>query len=429
MPNLLRRACCLLLPMLVLVLATATRGAGPPVLDPRLDYKAERSKPVTWQIDFSVVVTPPYGTEVLRVWLPLAPSDAGQEVTEGEFSTFPLEVEPQFGAEPMFGNRFAYFEFKRPQGAQIIRHRFEAKVWQLDWHLDPQAVQHVESWPEAFDIYRRSETQAVVVDEELRGLVEQIVPQPANPLADLLRIMRWASENFEYDHARASLSASSRHAVQNRAGHCSDYHSFCAAAGRALGYPTRIAYGLHLLPKNSPSHCKLEAYLPPYGWVSFDVSETQRLLDRLRRDEKLEPAERGRLLGVALARLRRGFRDHTWLCLSRGSDYELAPPASHRAPVVRTAYIEADGQRLPEPDPANPQAREFAWMTIHDYRPDRPVKYPFADYSTLLDAPAHEGAMSSRIPPTPSTGGRTGRGQAQAGQTAAGRCPSWLLAR
>lgn len=399
MPILLRRACYLLLPMLVFAPAAAARGAGPVVLDPDLDYQAERSQPVAWQIDFSVVVTPPYGTEVLRVWLPLAPSDAGQQVTEGEFSTFPLEVEPEIGVERMFGNRFAYFEFKRPQGAQIIRHRFEAKVWQLDWHLDPQAVQHVDRWPKAFDIYRRSETQAVVLDDEVRALVQQLVPQPANPLADLLRIVRWAGENFEYDHARASLSASSRHAVQNRAGHCSDYHGFCAAAGRVLGYPTRIAYGLHLLPKNSPSHCKLEAYLPPYGWVSFDVSETQRLLERLRRDETLQPAERDRLIAAALARLTQGFRDHTWLCLTRGSDYELAPPAGRRVPVVRTAYIEADGQPLPEPDPANPQAREFAWMTVHDYRPDRPVKYPFADYSTLLDAPALDGAASSRIFP------------------------------
>ncbi len=392
MPVVFRRACYLLL--FILVQAPPVRGAGPPVLDPRLDYQAERSKPVTWQIDFSVVVTPPYGTEVLRVWLPLAPSDAGQQVTEGEFSTFPLEVEPQLGAEPMFGNRFAYFEFERPQGAQIIRHRFEAKVWQLDWHLDPLAVQHVDYWPEAFDLYRRSETQAVVLDDDLRALVQQIVPEPANPLADLLRVMRWAGENFEYDHARASLAASSRHAMQNRAGHCSDYHGFCAAAGRALGYPTRIAYGLHLIPKNSPSHCKLEAYLPPYGWVSFDVSETQRLLDRLRRDEKLEPAARDRLLAAALERLTSGFRDHTWLCLTRGSDYELAPPAGRRVPVVRTAYIEADGQPLPEPDPANPQAREFAWMTVHDYRSDRPITNPFADYSTLLDEQAHDGVTS-----------------------------------
>ena len=256
------RASTVLLAAMLLAPA-ATAGAEPPALDPCLDYRAERSRPVTWQIDFSVVVTPPYGTKVLRVWLPLAPSDAGQQVDEGEFSTFPLVVEPQVACEGVFGNRFAYFEFERPQGAQIIRHRYQATVWQLNWHLDPQAVQKVAFWPESFEPYRRSETQAVVLDDELRALVREIVPRPANPLSDLLRVMRWAGENFTYDHKHASLAASSLHALEHRGGHCSDYHGFCAAAGRALGYPTRIAYGLHLMPKNSPSHCKLEAYLPP----------------------------------------------------------------------------------------------------------------------------------------------------------------------
>ena len=44
--------------------------------------------------------------------------------------------------------------------------------------------------------------------------------------------------------------------------------------GRALGYPTRMTYGINPFPKNSPSHCKMEAFLPPYGWVAFDVSDT-----------------------------------------------------------------------------------------------------------------------------------------------------------
>lgn len=418
MPVASRRACW---PKLAVCLSAwcAAAAAEPPTLDPSLDYRAERSKPVTWQIDFSVVVTPPYGTKVLRVWLPLAPSDMGQQVAEGELSTFPMQVQPQFAAEPLFGNRFAYFEFERPQGAQIIRHRYEATVWQLDWHLDPQAVQHVDYWPETFAPYRRGETQAVVLDEELRALVQQIVPQPVNPLADLLQVMRWAGENFEYDHARASLAASSRHALQHRAGHCSDYHGFCAAAGRALGYPTRITYGLHLIPKNSPSHCKLEAYLPPYGWVSFDVSETHRLLDRLRQDETLQQTERDRLLDAALARLTSGFRDHTWLCLTRGSDYELAPRAGRRVPVVRTAYIEADGQPLPEPDPANPQVREFAWMTVHHCRSDRAVHYPFQDYRALLDDNGHDHASSA-------CGPKRGHAAPAAAVPQPDHCKAWL---
>jgi hypothetical protein len=39
---------------------------------------------------------------------------------------------------------------------------------------------------------------------------------------------------------------------------------------------------------------------------------------------------------------------------------------------------------LPDPDPASAEKKEFAWMTIHKYTPDKVVKYPFKDWSDLL---------------------------------------------
>jgi hypothetical protein len=150
-----------------------------------------------------------------------------------------------------------------------------------------------------------------------------------------------------------------------------------------MGYPTRVTYGINTFPKNSPSHCKLEAYLPPYGWVSFDVSETQRMMQAIQQNGELSAAEKEQLTAAAQQRLLTGFRDNTWYIQTRGSDYELAPKASRRVPVVRTAYVEADGQPLPEPDPANHQKREFSWMTVHRYTADHEVSYPFKDLTTL----------------------------------------------
>ena len=121
-------------------------------------------------------------------------------------------------------------------------------------------------------------------------------------------------------------------------GDCSDYHGLCSSLGRALGVPTRVTYGLHLFPKNLPCHCKLEAYLPPYGWVSFDVSETQRLIKRIESAANLTEADRRELVKAAVARLRRGFRDNTWLMHSKGTDYDLAPKANRKVPLVATIY-------------------------------------------------------------------------------------------
>jgi len=357
--------------------------AAEPLLDPALPYQAEKSSPVQYDVDYAIVVTPPYHTKVLKVWLPLPQSDAAQEVESRSLASFPAEVKPQVGSESVFGNKFAYFEFHEPQGAQIVRHQFRVKSWELSWNLQADKIAAVEKWPKSFDVFRRGESQAVVVDERFQALLTQIVPRRGNPLADLSSVMLWVGDNFTYDHHDASLKADSTHGLEKRRGHCSDYHGFCAAMGRALGYPTRVTYGLNTFPKNSPSHCKLEAYVPPYGWVSFDVSETQRLVASIKKDRQLDEARKKELIAAATKRLTSGFRDNTWFCMTRGTDYDLVPKASRKVPVVRTAYIEADGVPLPDPDPADPDAREFAWMTVMKVKPDREVKYPFTDYQSL----------------------------------------------
>jgi transglutaminase-like putative cysteine protease len=377
-----------------LVVPAPLAGAepAPAALDPALPYQARREDPVTYDVDFVVTVTAPHQTKMLKVWLPMPPSDAAQEVSGSRIRTFPTEVTPKIEVEKKYGNKFAYFEFERPQGAQIIRHSFRVKVFELRWDLDPEKVQKVEKWPAAFEPYLQGESQAVVVDDEVRKLAALFVPATQGPARDLAAIMTGVSGFMRYDHGAASLSASSRHAIEQKLGHCSDYHGLCAALGRSLGYPTRLTYGINTFPKASPSHCKLEVFLPPYGWVSFDVSETQKLMERIGNDAKLDAPEKERLRQAAAKRLAGGFRDNTWFLQTRGTDYDLVPPAARRVAVVRTIYAEADGQTLPEPDPANGRKREFAWMTAHSYKADKDVTYPFEDIRTLADEPISPGA-------------------------------------
>ncbi|VTR95031.1 Uncharacterized protein OS=Blastopirellula marina DSM 3645 GN=DSM3645_09212 PE=4 SV=1: Transglut_core [Gemmata massiliana] len=372
------RATCAVVVLAALLPAFA-RAANP---DPNQPSTATRLNPVTYDIDFRVIVTAPQGTKVLRVWVPVPLSDQGQEVKPGTFATFPVEVKPTTHTESVFGNTFAYFEFPNPQGAQIISHTFRATVWEQRWDVDPVKVTRVEKWPAVFDPYRRSESR-VVVDDRFKKLAGQIAGDKPNPLAELNEIMAWATDNLTYDHSNTSLVASSEHALVKKRGDCSDYHGLCASLGRSLGLPTRVCYGLHLFPKNLPCHCKLEAFLPPYGWVSFDVSETQRLIKALESNADLKPGEKAALVKAAVDRLRKGFRDNTWLLHSKGTDYDLAPKASQKVPLVASIYAEADGKLLPLPDPADPTKREFAWMTAHKYTADRVAPYPFRDWKTL----------------------------------------------
>ncbi len=351
-------------------------------LDVNLPCQGSLSEPVTYKVDLQYVVTPPYHTKTLKVWLPLPPSDKVQTVSDRELSTFPLKVEPNIGTEKLHGNTFAYFEFDHPQGAQIIRHKFTIKTHEVRWNIDAAKVRMPDRWPDAFTPYLRSE-RLIVVDQRIRDLLREVVPERRGPVEDLAAAMAWVNANLKYNHGTASLQASAVHALERRAGHCSDYHGLCAAFGRSLGFPARVAYGINPLPKNSPSHCKLEAFLPPYGWVAFDVSETQQLMQRIGKETQLTTEQKAKLTLLARQRLEGGFRDNTWFLQTRGTDYDLVPPAQKRVAVVRTIYAEADGEALPEPDPADPAQRRFAWMSVHHYVPDRPVTNPFSDWRSL----------------------------------------------
>ncbi len=353
------------------------------VVDPKQSCSAVKSDPVVWDGELVFVLTAPYQTKLLRVWIPIPPSDTVQNVRLTNLTTFPVDVKPQLGTEGVFGNTFAYFEFQNPLGAITIRHRLQVQTHELHWNLDAAQVQTPASWHHEFEPYLRSEQQAVVTDARFGSLLTEILPQRRNPLLDLGAVMTFADKNFTYNHNKASLKASSLHAIEQRSGHCSDYHGFCAAMGRVMSLPTRVTYGLNPFPKASPSHCKLEAFLPPYGWVSFDVSETQKLTNTIRGDTALNDAQKEDLVRAAHDRLISGFRDNTWILQTRGTDYDLIPPASARVAVVRTLYAEADGVPLPDPDPSNSEETRFAWMTAHRFTSDVAAPYAFSDSGCL----------------------------------------------
>ena len=152
---------CLFVFASTFVLCIASPGMQAAELDairPDQPYRAVRLDPVHYDVDFSVVVTAPYHCKLLKVWLPLPQSDVAKEITDSRLTTFPLAAKPQIGTESTYGNKFAYFELANPQGGQVIRHRFKARVWELHWDLNPAEVSPVSDWPASFYPYLRPQS-------------------------------------------------------------------------------------------------------------------------------------------------------------------------------------------------------------------------------------------------------------------------------
>ncbi|MGQ9727325.1 MAG: transglutaminase-like domain-containing protein [Candidatus Fervidibacter sp.] len=332
---------------------------------------AERINPVTYEIAAQLVFTPPVNTKVAYVWLVKPPDDEGQEVLTFETAPKPTLQSP----DPLYGNQLLYFRLDDPDGAQVISYRFKILVWELRWHIQPEQVSSLTNMK--MSEWLRSESQIVVNDHRIRKLAQEVAGDGPNVFDRVHRILQFVMNTLTYSHAECSLKASALHALSKRIGHCSDYHGFATALLRSIGIPARVTYGVNPLKRRSPSHCKLEVFLPPYGWVTFDLSETDKLLEQLERSDL--PAEaKVRKRDKILRLLFSGFRDNTWYRVSIGTDYPVVPPVAPNPPVIRTAYIVCDDKVLPDPDPANPNRMEFAWQLVWGCKSDRPVQSPWS---------------------------------------------------
>lgn len=333
-------------------------------LSPKLASQATKSRAATYRVDFRVAISAPANTRTLRVWLPLPPSNDSQTVSDRQIDSFPRTVSPSIESEAEFGNTFAYFEFDSPDGAQLITHQFTAKIHQLDWDVDYKVVSRPHVWPRSFTAFQRPDPREKE-GNQLRKVLDQIdtSTKPDTDADRLLGAMQWIDQNLTYDHSQASLSADPMHAIVHRRGHCSDYHGLCGTLAREIGYPSCVLYGLQMFDKGSPSHCKVDLFLPPYGWVTYDLSETQKLALKTAADESLASHQRESRVRAIKDRTMRGFRENTWLLVTRGVNYQLAPVASQRVPIVREIYAEADGVPLSDAGHSNPSTA--TWMTIH----------------------------------------------------------------
>ncbi len=325
----------------------AWEGEPGPVDGTMSPFAPAKTSVAIFNVDFRVAIMAPAKTRKLRVWVPLPPSTVTQVVTDSEFRTFPREHQPQLTREPTFGNAFAYFEIDSPDGALEIQHTFAAEIAQLYWDVDYSKVANAASWPQAFEVFQKPDVRSERA-KDYKDIVGQIQAVSNEKSRQFMKAIEWVDQHLTYDSANASLTADPAHGLIHRRGHCSDYHGLCGTFAREIGYPSRVLYGLQMFDKGSPSHCKLEVYMPPYGWVSYDLSETQKLALKVSKDEALLPEKRKKNADLIRQRTLNGFRENTWLLVTRGENYPLVPSASKPVSIIRTIYAEADGIPLKE---------------------------------------------------------------------------------
>jgi transglutaminase-like putative cysteine protease len=227
--------------------------------------------------------TPPAGTAVLELWMPL-PREEDQAVLALSLrGSGPVTVVTQ----PASGDRAAYLRVERPgdvvtltETATVARREVRAAPGASD--ARPRDVDAAAYAPEL------AATGAVPVSDEIRRIAAAETRGRDTIVARARALYDWTFAHMEYDKSVPGWGLGDiPYCLKVGKGNCTDFHTLFMALARASGIPARwnigfpLAYGDGATPAAEPTavagyHCWAEFYAPGAGWVPVDISEARK---------------------------------------------------------------------------------------------------------------------------------------------------------
>jgi transglutaminase-like putative cysteine protease len=272
--------------------------------------------------------------ERVRVWIPLAHSDAFQEVkVTSKDGDLPLKHfrQPEFGNEVLYAERSSADggEYKFSVDYDVVRREHVVLVngkpiadarpaktprVELARFLEPDRLVPVTGVP------------AQLAAQETKGAATEL--EKAKDIYEyVFRTMKYDKSGEGWGHGDTLWACDSRH------GNCTDFHSVFISMARAEKIPARFQIGFPLpADKHSADiagyHCWAEFYLDSTGWVPVDISEAWK------HQEKQDYFF--------------GAHDVNRVQFTQGRDLKLAPPQD--GPPLNYfvyPYVEIDGKEYP----------------------------------------------------------------------------------
>jgi transglutaminase-like putative cysteine protease len=290
---------------------------------------AQDSRHFTFHYAFTVKNVP--AGQQVRVWIPVAQSDAFQEVKiDSAMGDLPLKK----SREAKFGNEIYFAE--------------TSKATQPELHFDVEydIVRHERI---ALGSGLRLASTAITKKERVDDLQpDALVPITGIPADLAVKVTQRKTEPIDkvraiYDYVFTTMKYDKTgtgwghgdvlYACDAKKGNCTDFHSLFIAMARSQGIPARFEIGFPLPPdKHSAEiagyHCWSDFYLEGKGWIPVDISEAWK-----------HPEKRDYFFGS---------HDVNRVQFSMGRDLHLNP-AQDGKPLNYFVYpyVEADGKEYP----------------------------------------------------------------------------------
>lgn len=231
----------------------------------------------TYQV---IVKDIPRDAKLVRLWIPLAASDANQTVVLEKVAS-PVRVRQT--RELIYGNHLLYAElpnFKKGRSAQfllsygVIRKEYSKGDYRslMKYNRDPG--------PALGSVARFLRPDALVpVGGKMKQLAEENTRGRSGPVEKSRALYDYVFQNMRYDKSGEGWGrGDSLWACDVKRGNCTDFHSVFISMMRAEKIPARFEIGFPIPAEASRGeipgyHCWAEFYVDGPGWVPVDISE------------------------------------------------------------------------------------------------------------------------------------------------------------
>ncbi|HXG12646.1 MAG TPA: transglutaminase-like domain-containing protein [Gemmataceae bacterium] len=211
--------------------------------------------------------------QTARIWLPVPPSNADQDVTIVKQD---LPAKGTIRTEPKYGNQVLYLEAKAdPQGKIAVGVVYRVKRREVKADLDGKADSD-----QNLERFLKPDSRVPVGGKPLTLIAGLDLPadqlRAGRVLYDVVNNhMRYSKEGTGWGQGDAVWACDSGY------GNCSDFHSLFISLARSLQIPARFEIGFPLPEKRGQGeiagyHCWAKFKPKGRGWVPVDISEANK---------------------------------------------------------------------------------------------------------------------------------------------------------
>lgn len=230
-----------------------------------------RGEERSFTFEYSVEIdAPPAGAGPVHVFVPLAQSDAHQEIVRRHVQS---SVPGSDARDETYGNAFWHGRIERSDGKPItITVSYDVR----------RRVQRATPVERGAPLPRFLEADRLVpVNGDLIDRIRRDIPWPqgASSLDRVRAIYDFVIDNMEYKKIGSGWgNGDTFWACSQKYGNCTDFHALFISMVRAEGIPAKFEIGFPV-PVDRPAgtisgyHCWAEFFLPDAGWVPVDASE------------------------------------------------------------------------------------------------------------------------------------------------------------